>query len=357
MAQDYYKTLGVDRTATGEEIKRAYRKLAHQFHPDKSGGNEEKFKEVNEAYQVLGDAEKRTHYDRFGGADPNMHGGGGGFNVNYEDLGHMGDIFEQFFGGRGQSSARPAVRRGDDIQVDTTISFTESAHGVKKELELRLYQSCSSCHGSGAEPNTPIRDCQTCRGSGHVTSARQTILGVFSQTNLCPDCRGVGQRPEKPCHTCRGEGRQLKNQKLEIDIPAGIAEGQQLRLSGKGEVPAYGGIPGDIYVIIHVTSHRSLRRDGDNIRSTETVTFVEATLGGKREIETVNGSQTITIAPGTQPAAQLRLPGQGFRNLRSGRTADHLVTINVEIPRKVSKKQRELLEEFQGLKKKRGLLF
>lgn len=319
MSQDYYSTLGVDRTASGEEIKRAYRKLAHQHHPDKGGGDEEKFKEVNEAYQVLGDQEKRAQYDRFGNAYSDMGGGSGGFNVNFEDLGSMGDIFEQFFGGQGRGRSQPAVRRGHDIQVDTTISFLESAHGLQKELQLRIYQACEQCRGSGAEPNTPIRDCQTCQGSGHVTSARQTILGVFSQTTPCPDCRGVGQRPEKPCSACRGEGRQLKNTKLEIDIPAGIADGQQLRLSGKGEVPAYGGVTGDIYVSIHVTPHASLQRDGNHVRSTETVSIAEAALGAKREVETINGPQTITIAAGTQPETEVRLSGQGFHSLRGGR--------------------------------------
>lgn len=362
MPNDYYNILGVARTATGGEIKRAYRKLAHQHHPDKAGGDEEKFKEVNEAYQVLSDAKKREQYDQFGNAAGNPGEGfegfrSQGFNVNFEDLGHMGDIFEQFFGrGRG-GQARPTVRQGDDIQVDATISFIESAHGVAKSIPTRIYQACEHCGGSGAKPSTPIRECQTCRGSGHITSTRQTMLGNFSQDVLCPDCRGIGKRPDQPCSTCRGTGRQLRNKKLEFNIPAGIADGQQLRLSGQGEVPAYGGLLGDLYINIHVTPHPVLRRDGTNIRSTETVSFAEAALGTQREIETINGQEQLNIPAGTQPGTQLRLAEQGFPNLRGGRAGDHFVTVTVEIPKKLSKRQKELLEEFQGTKKKRGLLF
>jgi molecular chaperone DnaJ len=359
---DYYDILGVTRTASSDEIKRAYRQLAHQHHPDKTGGNEEKFKEVNEAYQVLNDSQKRAHYDQFGQARGNQSGeyggfGNQGFNVNFEDLGHMGDIFEQFFGGQRHSQARPTVRRGDDIQVDTSISFIESAHGVAKSMNTRLYQTCESCGGNGAQANTPIRACQTCRGSGHVTSNRQTMLGTFSEDVLCPDCHGVGKRPEKPCATCRGVGRQLRNKRLEFDIPAGIADGQQLRLSGQGEVPAYGGISGDIYINIHVTPHPQLRRDGNNIRSTATVSFAEAALGTARNVETINGQHELNIPAGIQPGTQLRLAEQGFRSLRGGRSGDHLISINIEIPKKLSKRQRQLLEEFQGIKRKRGLLF
>lgn len=363
MPKDYYDTLGVARNASAEEIKRAYRKLAHQHHPDKAGGNEEKFKEVNEAYQVLSDEQKRARYDKFGdtGGSNGGPGFGGfssqGFNVNFEDLGHMGDIFEQFFGGRTRGEARPTVRRGDDIQIDTTISFLESAHGIAKTINIRLYQPCDHCQGSGAEPNTPIRECQTCRGSGHITSTRQTMLGTFATDVTCPDCRGVGKRPEKPCGSCRGEGRQLRNKKIEFDIPPGIADGQQLRLSGQGEVPAFGGLTGDLYINIHVTPHPKLKREGMNTRSYETVSFAEAALGIERHVETVKGEESLTIPSGTQPGAELRLPGKGFPSPRGGRAGDHLVTIKVEIPKKLSKKQRQLLEEWQGIKQKRGLLF
>ncbi len=360
MATDYYKVLGVPQTASAEEIKRAYRKLAHQHHPDKAGGSEEKFKEVNEAYQVLSDSEKRARYDRFGSADSGAGFGGfgaQGFNVNFEDLGAMGDIFEQFFGGRGGATGRTRVRRGDDVQIDTTISFLESAHGVDKRVSVRLHQTCEHCQGNGAEPNTPIRQCQTCQGSGTITATRQTMLGAFAQTTACPDCRGVGTRPETPCTICRGEGRQLKAVELTLTIPAGIADGQQLRLTGKGEVPAFGGVPGDVYVVIHVTPHPTLERDGHTVRSKEILSFTEAALGTERAITTVDGEEKLTIPAGTQPGTELRLSGHGFSSVRGGRRGDHVVTVTVEVPRRLSKKQRQLLEELHGLKKKKGLLF
>ena len=361
MSRDYYAVLGVDRTASAEDIKRAYRKLAHQHHPDKTSGDAEKFKEINEAYQVLSDTEKRARYDRFGDAGDNRGGfggfEGGGFNINFEDLGNMGDIFSQFFGGRSTAGGRPAVRRGDDVALDTTISFIESAHGVRQDISPRLYQTCDHCHGNGAEPGTSIRECQTCRGSGNVVTSRQTMLGTFAQTTLCPDCHGAGKRPEKPCKVCRGEGRQLTTQKLTLDIPAGIADGQQLRLSGKGEVPPWGGIPGDLYVTIHVTSDARFVRSGNNVRSTAVISFAEAALGAERVIETIKGPQTIQIPAGTQPGTEIRLAGRGFSHVQGGGQGDHVVSVTIEVPRRLSKKQRQLLEEWQGLKKKKGLLF
>jgi len=360
VSRDYYSVLGVERGASAEEIKRAYRKLAHRHHPDKTGGDEEKFKEVNEAYQVLGDQDKRARYDQFGtaGETAGFGGfGGGGFNINFEDLGGMGDIFEQFFGGRPGPRTRPGVRHGEDVQIDATISFAESAHGAAKTMATRLHQTCERCQGNGAEPNTPIRECQTCRGSGTVTTARQTMLGTFAQTIPCPDCRGNGKRPEQPCTACRGEGRQLQTVTLDVAIPAGIADGQQLRLAGKGPVPAFGGRPGDIYVAIHVASDPTLTRDGTTVRSTATISFAEAALGTEREVGTLSGLYTITIPAGTQPGSEIRLAGQGFPSLQGGGRGDHLVRIMVEVPKRLSQKQRQLLEEFQKLPKKKGLLF
>lgn len=359
MNQDYYGVLGVAREATTDEIKRAYRKLAHRYHPDKDGGNEEKFKEINEAYQVLGDAKKRAKFDQFGQSFDGFNAGSGGFNFNYEDLGGMGDIFEQFFGRaeRGRAGQASHIRRGDDIQVDTTIAFAEAASGATKTLTVRLYHTCDHCQGHGAEPGTPIRQCQTCQGTGHVTSARQTILGIFSQTAACPDCRSLGKRPEQPCRACRGEGRQLKNRRIELNVPAGIDDGQQLRLSGQGELPAYGGVPGDLYVKIHVSPHPRLRREGSTIRSTETISFTEAALGVTRDVETIDGKYSLKIPPGTQPNTEFRLPGRGFPSLRSAGQGDHLVLVTIEVPKRLSKKHRQLLEELAGTKPKRRLLF
>lgn len=357
MSEDYYNILGVNRSATQDEIKRAYRKLAHKYHPDKAGGDAEQFKKVNAAYQVLSNAEKRSQYDRFGhafeqaGSGGNPFGGFQGFNVNMEDLGGFGDVFEQFFGGR---SRRPQARRGRDVEIDVTISFNESAAGVKKDITTRLYQACDRCRGNGAEPDTPIRTCQNCGGSGTVTQARQTMFGVFSTTAPCPDCRGEGKRPEKPCHDCRGEGRQMKDRTLEVNVPAGIRDGQTIQLSGKGEVPPRSGVSGNLYVNIHVHPHRQLTRDGNNVRSAHSISFADAALGTTIKIETLTGEKELNIPAGTQPGAQLRLPREGFPDLDGHGHGDHIATINVEIPRKLSRKQKELLEELRGTKKKRG---
>lgn len=357
MAEDLYSILGVSRGATKEEIKKAYRKLAHQYHPDKNGGDSEKFKEINGAYQILSDDNKRAQYDRFGatfdgaGAGP---GGGGfgdyGFNINMEDLGGIGDIFEQFFGGRARS--RPQARRGEDVAIDVTIDFFESARGVARDVTTRLYQNCSRCRGNRAEPGTRIAACKTCGGQGVVNTARRTMFGVFNQTSVCPDCQGEGKKPEQPCRQCRGQGRELKERTLEIKIPAGIADGQMIRLSGKGEVPPYGGAAGDLYVNVHVKPHPELRRDGSDVRSKVSVSFADAALGITTEIETLAGRRELDVSPGTQPDQKITLSGLGFPRLNGSGRGDHVVTVKVEIPKKLNRKQRELLEDFKGLKKK-----
>lgn len=354
MSNDYYETLGVERGATQDEIKRAYRKLAHQHHPDKEGGDEERFKDVNEAYQVLSDDSKRAQYDRFGST---FESGGGassgfpGFDIDLNDLGGVGDIFQQFFGGRQRNSGQQ-VRRGNDIGVDTTVTFKQVAEGIKQDITTRLYQSCSHCTGSGAEPGTPIRDCQTCHGTGQITHTRQTMLGVISQAEVCPQCKGAGKRPEKPCSICHGQGRELTSRTLTVSIPAGINDGQTIRLSGKGEVPPYGGIPGDLFVTIHIKPDQNLQREGDNLRSKVKISFVDAALGATHQATTLQGNQAIKIKPGTQPGATITLPGLGFPNLRGGAKGDQIITVEVEIPQKLSRKQKELLSQFKKAKSK-----
>lgn len=353
MPEDYYNTLGVTRAATKEDIKRAYRKLAHTYHPDKNGGDEEKFKQVNEAYQVLSDEQKRAQYDQFGQTFSGGGQGGSpfGFNVNFEDLGGFGDIFESFFGG---STRTRQVRRGADIQVDATISFRESANGVKTAISHRLYQVCDQCQGNGAEPGTPIETCVSCGGKGSVTTSRQTMLGVFSQSAVCPACQGEGKKPAKVCSSCRGEGRVVRQRNLDIEIPAGIADGQQVRISGKGEAAPRGGIAGDLYVLVHVTPDKHLRREGNNVRSQEKISFSQAALGTQISVETLYGNEKVAIAAGTQPGAEFTLRGQGFPDVRNQERGDHIVTVTVEVPRRLSRQQRKLLEELDGTKKKRG---
>ncbi len=349
--EDHYTTLGVDRSASVSEVKKAYRQLAHKYHPDKDGGDEEKFKEVNEAYQVLGDENKRSQYDQFGqtfdnaGAGPSGNPFGGGFNVNMEDLGGVGSIFEQFFGGR--SSRGQQVNRGNDVAVDVTVSFEESAHGVKQDITHRIYQTCAHCHGNAAEPGTAIKDCSNCQGSGTVTTTKQTILGVFQQSSKCPDCKGQGKKPDTVCKQCRGEGRELKDRTLAVDVPAGISDGQALLLSGKGEVPQHGGQAGDLYVTVHVNQHESLNRSNDDVVSTIEISYLDAALGTKITAPTLNGEQKVVIPAGTQPNTKIKLDNIGFPSIRTGGKGDQIITINVSIPRKLSRTQKNLLKELQ----------
>ena len=359
--EDHYTTLGVDRNASVDEIKRAYRKLAHQHHPDKGGGDEEKFKQVNEAYQVLGNANKRSQYDQFGqtfesaGASP---GGSpfdaGGFNINMEDLGGVGSIFEQFFGGR--SSRSKTANQGNDIAVDTAISFEESARGVTQDIAHRIYQTCSHCHGNTAEPGTPINNCSKCQGRGTVTTARQTVLGTFQQTAKCPDCQGQGKKPATPCKQCRGEGRELKDRILEVNIPPGINDGQSILLSGKGEVPSHGGQAGDLYVTVHVNKHKSLDRSNDDVVSTIEISYLDAALGTKITTPTLNGEQEVAIPAGTQPNTKIRLDNLGFPSIKTGGKGDHIITVSVLIPRKLSRSQRKLLNQLKD-KTRRKTIF
>lgn len=359
MAKDYYKILGVERTASPEEIKKAYRRLAHTHHPDKAGGNEEKFKEINEAYQILSDQTKRGQYDQFGqtfdqgGGNP--FSGAGAGNFDFGDLGGLGDMFEQFFGGGGRQRGGARVRQGQDVAIDLTISFQESAEGAERDVAQRLYQTCRHCHGSGAEPGTPISNCPTCQGQGSINRTHQTPFGLFQQAATCPDCHGEGKRAKTACSQCRGQGRVLEERKLAITVPAGIADGQTLRLSGKGEVPPRGGLAGDLYVNIHVKPDPDLQREGDTVRSRASISFVDAALGATISVRTLQGEKKVDVPAGTQPEAQLRLRGLGLPSLRGGNRSDHVVTISVVIPKKLTKKQRQALTDFKGSAKKHSL--
>lgn len=368
MADDYYEILGVSRTATQDEIKKAYRKKAHQHHPDKKGGDEEAFKKVSGAYEVLSDKHKRAQYDQFGnafdgsGAGPqgNPYGGfggfgQGGFTVNMDDLGGVGDIFESFFGG-GRGPRARGRSRGNDIETNVEISFRESAKGVEQVLEHRIFTTCSKCHGNGAKPGTPIETCTTCKGQGSVAQTHQTPFGAFSQRTTCPTCHGEGKTAKTPCEVCNGEGREKTNRKLTVSIPAGIADGQSIRLSGKGEAPLKGGEPGDLYVHVRVMPDKILSRERDNVRSTVSVSFADAALGIELDVTTLDGKEAITIPAGTQPGMNFKLPNKGFPRLQGSGIGDHIVTVQVAIPKKLSRKQKELLEEFRQSPKK-GIFF
>ena len=359
MAQDYYGTLGVTREASKEDIKKAYRKMAHKYHPDKSNGDEERFKEVNEAYQVLSNEQKRAQYDQFGqtfdgagptGAPGGNPFGGAGFNVDFEDLGGFADVFETFFGGQGRQQTR--VKRGADVGMDIVIEFREAAQEIVRTVRHRIYQACDTCHGNGAQPGTPIETCQTCKGSGATTTTRQTMFGAFSQRSACEDCNGEGKRAKNPCTTCSGEGRVMGDREIEIRIPAGIANGQQVRIPGKGEASAHGGMSGDLYVTVHVKPDATLTRSGNTVRSTAKVSFAQAALGTTLKVDTLRGKKEIRIPAGTQPGDEIKLSGGGFPDVQSGRAADHIVTATVVVPKSLSRKQKKLLEDFEASSKK-----
>lgn len=361
MTKDYYKMLGISKDASQEEIKRAFRKLAHQYHPDKENGDEKKFKEVNEAYQVLSNPEKRGQYDQFGQTfeQARAQGGFSGFEgfrdfsnfasgFGFEDL---GDIFSRFSGFEdifsgfgGQTKTR--AKSGQDIQIDIELSLKEAAFGIKKEVELKKYIVCPKCSGNAAEPGTRITTCSVCNGSGRVAHIQRTILGNFQTVTTCRDCKGEGKMPETLCRECRGEGRVKDYKKIEVSIPAGIDDEEMLRVTNEGEAGPRGGRPGSLYIKIHIKSNSSLTREGVNVFSQEEISFRDAALGTKLDIETLDGISTLKIPEGTQPGAVFRLKNKGVPHLHGRDRGDHLVEIVVKVPRKLSRKQKELLEEF-----------
>jgi molecular chaperone DnaJ len=372
MPKDYYNILGVGKDASDDEIKKAYRKLAHKHHPDKPGGDENKFKEANEAYQVLSDKEKRSQYDQYGqtfeqaqsqgqggfggfegfrdfssfaeGFDFNFGRGGGGGTSGFEDI--FGDIFSQAgFGGQRKSRRN----RGEDIQVDVEIDFSEMAHGAEKEVELYKRVKCSICEGTGVAPGSKKVECSTCRGEGQVRTSRRTILGNFSQVSACPECQGEGATPEKKCTKCSGSGRVREYEKIRIKIPAGIENGQSIRLEGLGESGERGGESGDLYATVHVKSDKRFERKGDDVYSDARISFSQAALGDKIEVETVNGEVTLKIPAGTQSGEIFRLKGKGIKHLGHYGYGDQYVKIQVVTPKNLTREQRELLEKLKDI--------
>lgn len=365
--RDYYDVLGISKSASADEIKKAFRKLAVKHHPDK-GGDEAKFKEINEAYEVLKDSAKRQRYDQFGHAGVGGAGGAGGGNpfegfggfggsgqnvhFDFGDLG-LGDIFGSFFGGQ-QASGQRGRNRGNDVQTELTISFEESVFGAEKDVHLTLNDNCEHCKGSTAEPGHDMKTCETCKGSGQTTRVINTILGAIQQAAICPTCEGKGKVPEKKCTVCHGKGVKRREQKLELKIPAGVDEGAAIRLHGRGEAVA-NGEKGDLYVVIHVKPHKKFTREGDLILSEEHVSMVDAALGTEIDVDTVDGPITIKIPAGTQSGTDFKLSGHGVTHLRGNGRGAHIVTVHVDTPSKLSKKQKQLLEDFQKAGTKKGL--
>lgn len=363
MPRDYYEVLGIPKNASDEEVKRAFRKLAHQHHPDKAGGDEKKFKEINEAYQVLSNKEKRARYDQFGTAEPNgpgfgeahwqdfaRQGGFGGFstgNVDF-DVEDIGDLFGEVFGfGRRRPSARRPAG-GADLHTEVSLTLEEAAVGVDRVLDIERTIVCAHCKGNGAEPGTKITTCPTCGGSGQVAQMQTTILGRIQTVATCPSCGGEGKRATRPCAVCRGSGRTRGRRTLNVHIPAGIADGQSIRLTHEGEAGERGAPAGDLSLAIQILPHKSFTRDGDTIRSTVNLTFTEAALGEKISVETLHGTVLLTLPGGTQSGTEFRLRGKGMPHLHGRGAGDHLVTVRVQTPKRISRKMRQLLQELRG---------
>ncbi|HEY9812258.1 MAG TPA: molecular chaperone DnaJ [Candidatus Sericytochromatia bacterium] len=356
MARDYYEILGISRDADKEEIKRAYRRLARKYHPDVNSepGADEKFKEINRAYEVLSEPEMRSRFDRFGEAGVSSAAGAG-----FQDMGDMGgfaDIFESFFtgftGNAGQTSRRRnGPSRGDDLRLDLKLEFREGIFGGEKEIRIPHLENCATCSGTGAKPGTKARACSTCSGSGQVRRATRTPFGSFTQVSVCPTCNGDGQVVEEKCETCNGLGRKQETKKLKITIPAGVDNGTRLRVSKEGDAGLRGGPPGDLYVYLFIEEDLEFHRDGINIRSEIKISYLQAILGCRLEINTVDGPKELMIPAGTQPNTVLTMENHGVPKLGNPVSrGDYLITVLIDIPTKITPEERELLEKLAKIK-------
>ncbi len=358
MAGDYYQILGISRDADKEEIKRAYRRLARKYHPDvnKESGAEERFKEINRAYEVLSEPETRSRYDRFGEAGVGSGvGGPGGFE--YGDMGGFADIFETIFsgfggmGGQTTSRRRNGPARGDDLRLDLKLEFREAVFGGEKQIRIPHLENCQACSGSGAKPGTGVKTCSTCSGSGQVRRATRTPFGSFAQVSVCPTCNGSGQVIEEKCNVCGGAGRKQETKKLKITIPPGVDNGTRLRVSNEGDAGLRAGPAGDLYVYLFVQPDEEFTREGINVRSQITISYLQAILGCRLEVKTVDGSEELLIPPGIQPDTVLTLENKGVPKLNNPTSrGDHLITIKVGIPSKVSTEEKELLEKLAKIR-------
>ena len=346
--RDYYEILGVPKNASNEELKSAFRRLARQFHPDvnKESDAEERFKEINEAYAVLSDQDKRSVYDRLGHAGVKGAGGVPDFSVDFSGFADIfGDLFG--FGGFTRSSRRQrnAPRRGQDLSYRLDLTFEEAVFGLEKEIEFVRDELCNTCSGSGAEPGTsPVR-CTTCNGSGEMRQVRQTLLGSMVQVSTCPTCKGVGETITTPCHTCQGRGLERRTRRKVVNIPGGVDDGTQIRLAGEGQPGLNGGPNGNLYITIHVQRHKFFRRRENDIILDLDINMAQATLGAEVEIPTVDGPARLKIPSGTQPGKVLRMRSKGVPYLRSNGRGDQLVVVNVDIPTRLTSEQRELFEQ------------
>jgi len=348
--RDYYEVLGVDKNSSAEDIKKSYRKLARQYHPDvnKEPDAEEKFKEVKEAYDVLSDDQKRATYDRYGHQDPNQ--GFGGFGGGGADFsGGFGDIFDMFFGGGGRQRDPNAPQRGNDLQYTMTIDFKEAVFGKETEITIPRNESCDTCHGTGAKPGTHPKTCTTCHGTGQQEIVQNTPFGRIANRRVCSVCHGKGKIIVEKCTTCHGEGRAKKQRRIKVNIPAGVDDGAQIRLSGEGEGGLRGGPAGDLYVVLRVRKHEFFDREGDDIYCEVPINFVQAALGDEIEIPTLSERVKLKIPAGTQTGTYFRLKGKGVPRLRGMGTGDQHIKVTVVTPTKLTEEQKELLKQFGEL--------
>lgn len=360
MAADYYQLLGVSRNASKEDIKRAYRRLARQYHPDvnKEEGAEERFKEINRAYEILSEPETRARYDRFGEAGVSSSAAGGASYQDFAtDMGGFTDLFETIFSGFGGATTGGTTRRrtgplrGDDLRLDLTIKFREAVFGGEKEIRIPHLETCQTCQGTGAKPGSGASVCSTCSGSGQVRRATRTPFGSFAQVSVCPTCNGEGRVIEEKCETCGGAGRKRETKKLKITIPPGVDNGTRLRVSGEGDAGLRGGSSGDLYVYLGVESDPEFNREGLNLYSEITISYLQAILGCRVKVNTIDGEDELNIPKGTQPDTVLTLESKGVPKLGNPVSrGDHLITVHVEIPTRLSPKEQELLEELAKIK-------
>jgi len=351
-SKDFYEVLGVDRNASTEDIKKAYRMLAKKYHPDMNKDDENaahKFKEVNEAYQILSDDAKRRQYDQFGSAAFDGTGGMGGFS-GFEGFSGFGDIFDSFFGG-GRSAGRDTRVQGGDIEANVRISFEDAAFGVKREIDITRQENCPECDGTGAQKGTSRKTCPTCNGTGQIRQQQNTILGSFVNVTTCPTCRGEGSVVDTPCEHCRGTGRISRARTISVNIPAGIDNGQVITLSGQGHAGRRGGPPGDLLLYINVRTHSIFKREGYDLYMDLPISFAQAALGDELEVPTLVEKVKYKLAAGTQSGTVFRLKGKGIQYLRGHGQGDLFVTVKVQIPKKLTDRQKELLYEFEGLEK------
>lgn len=358
--RDYYEVLGVSKDASADEIKKAFRKAAVQHHPDKEGGDETKFKEITEAYEVLKDQQKRQRYDQFGHAGVGGNGGGyaggnpfegfggfGGQNVHFDfGDGGLGDIFGQFFGGGAGGQQQAGPQRGRDVETTVTLTFEQAVFGVEHEISLDMDDECSHCHGTTVEPGYEMKTCPTCKGAGQQMRVMNTIFGQIQQAVTCETCRGRGKVPEKVCTVCHGKGTERRKQKITLKVPAGVDDGATIRLRERGEAIGAGS-RGDLYVNIRVKAHKKFTREGDIILSEEHIGMVDAALGTEIDVETVDGMVRMKIPAGTQSGTDFKLSNHGVPHLRGSGRGAHIVSVVVDTPTKLSKKQKELLEQLR----------